>query len=433
MENNNSTPSDPALPYLSEVIDVNAFKKGRLNIIVAPCHSGKTTATSKLIEAHTRCPERVLYLIDTTAGKDSLVMHNEAQRYKNMWLRDIKIEWWGERPDGDGFRVMTYHHFGQALTGNGPDLFQDLDLIICDEMHNLVKYIGIESGFNMSHKMTKTINEVTICRDALNALCTLASKKEHTPLVLALTATPEPLTKKLDSMKETYRIVDYTGLVRYDQTLQVYYYADLDTVIEQLPRDEKVLIYVPRIDMIKEHSAKFSSSGRKVGCLWGLRNLKHKMDDTQLAIRDVILKDEHIPDDIDVLFINAAYETSININNDDFNTMIVHNSNSAVQTQVRGRLRHHINTLYLYDKNHQHISQYFPEEYLWRILTSEETAEIVKRMDLDNGNGRQMKWPSIAEALTKDGLIVQHFKHQGKWCWRVDPTSLTPVKQEVCA
>ena len=202
MENNNSTPSDPELPYLSEVIDVNTFKKGQLNIIVAPCHSGKTTATSKLIEAHASCPERVLYLIDTTAGKDSLVMHNEAQRYKNMWLRDIKIEWWGERPDGDGFRVMTYHHFGQALTGNGPDLFQDLDLIICDEMHNLIKYIGIESGFNMSHKLTKTPNEVTICRDALNALCTLASKKEHTPLVLALTATPEPLTKKLDSSRE---------------------------------------------------------------------------------------------------------------------------------------------------------------------------------------------------------------------------------------
>ena len=114
-------------------------------------------------------------------------------------------------------------------------------------------------------------------------------------------------------------------------------------------------------------------------------------------------------------------------------TMIVHNSNSAVQTQVRGRLRHHINTLYLYDKNHQHISQYFPKEYLGRILTSEETAEIVKRMDLDNGNGPQMKWPSIAEALTKDGLIVQHFKRQGKWCWRVYPTALTPVKQEVCA
>ena len=31
-------------PYLSEVLDLSALRKGRANIIVAPCHSGKTTA-----------------------------------------------------------------------------------------------------------------------------------------------------------------------------------------------------------------------------------------------------------------------------------------------------------------------------------------------------------------------------------------------------
>ena len=81
MKELSSTSSDPALPYLSEVLDVSLLKKGRLNIIVAPCHSGKTTATSKIIEAHARCPERVLYLIDTSAGKQSLITHSEAQRY----------------------------------------------------------------------------------------------------------------------------------------------------------------------------------------------------------------------------------------------------------------------------------------------------------------------------------------------------------------
>ena len=34
----------PKKPYLSEVLDYAALQKGRANIIVAPCHSGKTTA-----------------------------------------------------------------------------------------------------------------------------------------------------------------------------------------------------------------------------------------------------------------------------------------------------------------------------------------------------------------------------------------------------
>lgn len=63
-----------------------------------------------------------------------------------MWLREIRHEWWGELTSGDGFRVMTYHHFGEKVSWNGPELFKDVDLIICDEMHSLITYIGIELG-----------------------------------------------------------------------------------------------------------------------------------------------------------------------------------------------------------------------------------------------------------------------------------------------
>jgi hypothetical protein len=302
-------------------------------------------------------------------------------------------------------------------------------------MHNLITYIGIEYGQNQQYHLTNTPNEITRCRDAFTALCTLAHSTKHGPLVVALTATPHRLYDKLDTVKETYKVLDYTGKVRYDKTLQVHYYANLEETLSRIPIEEKALVFINRIDMIKTYARKLSEQGRRVGCLWGMRNAKHQMDKSQLAIREIILKDECIPKDIDVLFINAAYETSININNDDFNTMIIHNSSCTVQTQVRGRLRHHINTLYLYDKDHQHVSQYFPEEYWGVILTSDKTAEIANRINLDNGNGRQMKWPSIASALAKDGMTVQHFKRRGKQCWRVYPTSLTPVeqKQEVSA
>lgn len=428
---NENGPLSDSKPYLSEVLAVDRLKKGCVNIIVAPCHSGKTTATSKIIEAHAKCPEHVLYLIDTSAGKSSIIAHHEAQRYRFMWLRDIRHEWWGEIKDGDGFRVMTYHQFGNEVTWNGPDMFSDLDLIICDEMHNLVKYIGIEYGKNLKNNLLGTPDEITTCCDAWEALCALASTAECAPLVVALTATPKHLWKKFNDAHVPYRTLDYTGIVRCDTTAQTHYYTELNDVFNQLAPDEKVLIYLSRIDMIKDYASKLVAMGRRVGCIWSIHNEKHPMNEQQLTIRNLILKDERIPDEIDTLFINAAYETSINIHNEDFNTMIVHISNPDTQTQVRGRLRHNIHTLYLYDKEHLHIAQYFPAAYLNRYLVKDDTDAIADFMNLDNGNGRKMKWPSIAKVLEKDGLSVWHGKYRGQRCWRVCPTSLTPTEQEV--
>lgn len=69
----------PKKPYLGEILNLDDLRKGRANIIVAPCHSGKTTAAGKIMERHARSPGHVLYLIDTRAGKDALIQKKRAQ------------------------------------------------------------------------------------------------------------------------------------------------------------------------------------------------------------------------------------------------------------------------------------------------------------------------------------------------------------------
>lgn len=145
------------------------------------------------------------------------------------------------------------------------------------------------------------------------------------------------------------------------------------------------------------------------------------MGEQQLAVRDFILEHQAIPPEIDLLFINAAYETSINIRNEDFQTMIVHSGNTDVQTQVRGRLRHDIEHLYIYDAKHVNISQYFPEEYYGKPLFRKDTERIATHMNLKNEKGRGQKWPSIAKLLQKDGLIVNKIKVKGRRAWIVYP------------
>ena len=114
-----SVPATNSRIYLSDVLDESAFKKGQANIIVAPCHSGKTTAAIKKISARASCPEKMLFLIDTTAGKESLLRREETEKYSKKWQKEIRWleegEHWGELESGNGIRVMTYHQLGYQL------------------------------------------------------------------------------------------------------------------------------------------------------------------------------------------------------------------------------------------------------------------------------------------------------------------------------
>ena len=141
--------------YLSDVIEVKKFKKGQANIVVAPCHSGKTTAAVSKIAPLASYPAKVLILIDSTAGRDALAKTEEIQKYSDKWLKEIESEWWGSLLSGDGIRVMTYHQFGYKIQEN-PHFLKDIEVLICDEMHNLIKYIGIEHGINKNANLLGT-------------------------------------------------------------------------------------------------------------------------------------------------------------------------------------------------------------------------------------------------------------------------------------
>ena len=121
-----------------------------------------------------------------------------------------------------------------------------------------------------------------------------------------------------------------------------------------------------------------------------------------------------------MLIINAAYETSINIRNEDFRTMVIHTSNADAQVQVRGRLRHDIDKLYLYDKEHVHIAHLFPEEYLNTPLTVSQVREIARRMNLKNEKGRVLAWPSIYKLLEKDGMSASTVRVKNKCVWHIN-------------
>ncbi|MBQ4580208.1 MAG: DEAD/DEAH box helicase family protein [Clostridia bacterium] len=415
VQNTDEDNLSPKKPYLGKVLDLEALRKGRANIIIAPCHSGKTTAACKIMERHARSPGHVLYLIDTRAGKDALILKKKAQPCSQAWVHLYDPHWWGDRPDRVNFAVMTYHQFGYALLEE-PSFLIGIDLIICDEIHNLVKYTGIEASANEQDDLVDTPEEQTCCKQALESLGRLSALELNGPMIVMLTATPTPITRKFDAMHVPYECMDYYGKVYEDETFQRIYYADITEVISRI--NGKTLIYVPTIELMKAYAELAREVSPNVVCLWSIHSSK-ELDEEQLKARESILRKELIPKDVDVLLINAAYETSLNINNEDFRTMIIHCSNPDTQIQVRGRIRHDIDALYLLDKQHEHISSYFPKIYLDKWLPTDLVHAITEEMNLRSEKGRELKWPSLKKLLEKDGYLIYPEKHRQQRGWRI--------------
>ena len=310
---------------------------------------------------------------------------------------------------------MTYHQFGHALREESIFLI-GIDLIICDEIHNLVKFAGIEASTNEQEDLLNTPDEQVCCKQALESLGRLSSLDMGGPMIVMLTATPDAIIRKFSTMGVPYTILDYYGKVHEDDTRQRIYYSSFTDVLCGI--NGKTLIYVPTIDLMKEYAELAKPLASKVVCLWSTRSRK-ELTRQQLSVREELLWHERIPADVDVLLINAAYETSLNIRNTDFKTMIVHCSNPDTQVQVRGRLRHDIDTLYLLDKQHEHISAYFPEEYLDTWLPTDQVHAITEEMNLRSAKGRELKWPSLKKLLEKDGYLIYPEKHRQQRGWRI--------------
>ena len=99
-------------PYLADVLDINALVRGQANLIVAPCHSGKTTAAKRILAARSTMSSRGLLLIDTTAGRDSLLKHQNAQRTPYEIVRNLFPFSTTPEACDDQFVTMTYFEFG---------------------------------------------------------------------------------------------------------------------------------------------------------------------------------------------------------------------------------------------------------------------------------------------------------------------------------
>lgn len=380
--------------FLSESVDMNGIKAGVLNIIQAPCGSGKSYfALNKLPETVSR-NSKLLYVIDTINGREQKLKEKNTTPYGAAWEELIKYgtqDWdigevYDERYDEDKIVVITYAKFG-VLANRYPNFGYQFEVIVCDELHSGVEMINFQ----------KNPNGKNLARAAINRLKEIVTRSQTTK-VIALTATP---TKAINAFRGHINNIHVDEDVFRYLAKEIVTYRNIDIPLAEV-KGNRGIIYTAHIkDMIaiQERAAKM---GIKAISVWSIHNTEYPMTDEQLRVRDYILDKEELPPEYGAVIINKSNETAINIRGR-VDYIIVNSQEDDVREQVRGRYRGDLDKLYIYDRN---AGVTVPAEFLNRPLSKEDRDTLCAFLKLRNASGNEVKWRSTRIILEELGYEI---------------------------
>ena len=380
--------------YLTESIDMNGIKAGVLNIIQAPCGSGKSYfALNKLPETVSR-NSKLLYVIDTINGREQKLKEKNTTPYGAAWEELIKRgtqDWdigevYDERYDEDKIVVITYAKFG-VLANRYPNFGYQFEVIVCDELHSGVEMVNFKKDQN-------GINYAKIAIDRLKEIVT----RSQTTKVIALTATP---TKAINAFRGHINNIHVDEDVFRYLTKEIVTYRNIDIPLAEV-KGKHGIIYTPHIRDMKALQERAAKMGIKAIAVWSIHNIEYPMTDEQLRVRNYILDKEELPPEYGAVIINKSNETAINIRGQ-VDYIIVHSQEADVREQARGRYRGNLDILYVYNTIADVV---VPEEFLNRALSKEDRDTLCAILKLRNASGNQVKWNSTRLILEELGYEV---------------------------
>ena len=358
------------------------FKNNKLNILNAPCASGKTYFFNnefiKNTNNYLETPEytnlekklsRVLYVVDNNMLKDSII--NESGEIATKFGKGSLIEGrdfsrlMKQAGEGNGtIKVMTYATLGLLLKDDKvkKKVLDSFSVCIMDELQNLFSYAR---KFNYTKENGFIEGTYVTIIDNLNFICSNVT-------LIGLSGTHNSILNFLDTFKEindvNYECVfteeEREALFTYNYEPRYHCYTfncikgmDYDKVLKA---GHKILIYTNTISKSREYKYWYNLQGIKCEWLCSLNNTKeiiHEengeliveevpiMSKEQLELRKMLIMQGRVPDDLTVLIINGGYETGWNLLDERFQICWVDSTNEDTRQQARYRIRHDIEVL----------------------------------------------------------------------------------------
>lgn len=400
--------------YLSELItEPIMLRKRYINLIDANTSAGKTYFALTALPKWAGSPEKVLYLIDTSNGEYRLLENTLTISRADFELANYNNKAWGEFANlaKGKMPVMTYAGFGSVVgefeRRKAPAFWKRFEYIVCDEIHNLLNYqrFGNRGNENLAR--------------AEKALLDIVNSGKAT--VIGLSSTSSNVRKRFGKL---CRDVPYNrSELRTYETTKIVSYTGIETILAQIPPHSTGIAYTSQIAQIQKTIEIAKNYGIRACGFWSI-NASKPMDDSALALREYVLKEETIPEDVDLIVINRSTETSVKIQSvkRSVDYMIIHDSNPEIQAQVRGRYCGDLGTLYLHTqdmKDNRKIIVPPPAQYLYVWLDKAQKDKLCEILNLRNERGQLYKWTTVYQSLREAGYDIEQKRTGNKRYHRI--------------
>lgn len=416
--------------YLSEVFEecnVNLFDYGNMGtFIFSPTGSGKTYQCFENIFPHylKKTTDKGLYLCDNRHLLTQIMLQDNTCNYKQEALNnnfELVKRYFGRK----SITVMTYHMFGKLIHLNktsrnkeGVNLL-NYKVIICDEIHNLLKYANI-NGCTDSIYLRSAKHELFEERNKLRTFTKV-------PHLYMFTATPNILYKKInmseynifnflnDKWKNCYKFKNYPHDIKSYKISETRNFSNYKQIENYLATKEeyfndnyKVLIYTDQVKTeLKLLEALSNYEFMYPITLWSVNNNEYKLNVYQMEVLQHILRTGKLLDPYNILIVNRSMETGVDIKDNRIQICIINTTDNDISTQARGRLRHNIIELYQLSNESTTEAIELNNKWLNIPLTKTDKDQLAEELKLYNSDGKLLKWNTIKVQLLQQGYEVK--------------------------
>lgn len=319
---------------ISQATLKTSYSSAHFNVLMAPIGSGKTYYFGGKFIDDIELPEEKC-LVFLAPLKSIVAQAYATQRMENLdnekedLLKGFTIfnDDYTVTPGDLGHKkiAMTAQKFTYLIHSH-PEVAQRVGAIVLDEFDAVLSNYAPQDRARNSkiglHMLFPALHN--LCKLGIYVVLTSATMSEYA--VKALEKYPKNTISFCESLS----------------TLQPKFIKSFNSLVQIEKSALKTAVYATRVSTLAKLKDSLVEQGYKVALLRSktMANQAYEMEEYDNLTLNHIMLWGKVPDDLDFLLFNAAYERGISIVSEQFDRVYVWNSNAIVQLQASGRFRY---------------------------------------------------------------------------------------------
>ena len=393
------------------------FRRGDYNILDCGVRTGKTYWAINHLAEFTRDGNlnRILFLVDTTALKDSILMQYPDHCIEADETWESGPGWWGIE-DRNKIGIMCYQRLGAHALKDKLDFLKEVDVICWDECDSIFDFAT--EAFVKARKNDFARPGVSNA-EVLATIQSYSSRRDYMPLVLlgtwekiveegrimciGLSASPERAYTYYKSLVSA----SYQGKLEmgYRMAHDIYFCNVIEHVNQLVPElNRGYWCFSPFIETNQKLVEAAESRGFHAIELHSPNNAEKPMNEEQRRVYNIVATTGMIPAEYDFVVVNKALARGINIVDKRFSHVIIDSVNQVDRIQAARQT-------FQYQRHLKVLAPQIPDEYLRKWLTVSQCRELAEYMNVPEADkynrGRTMTWNRLKEYLPILGYTVE--------------------------